>query len=56
LFISLATITSSAQELLCHPTISQTIDTYSHVLPGLGYRLADEMDDTLASGFAVREQ
>jgi site-specific recombinase XerD len=36
------------QELLGHATISQTLDTYSHVLPGMGDELADAMDDALA--------
>jgi len=35
------------QELLGHATISQTLDTYSHVLPGMGDGLADAMDDAL---------
>jgi integrase len=36
------------QELLGHATISQTLDTYSHVLPGMGDGLADAMDGALA--------
>ena len=35
------------QELLGHATISQTLDTYSHVLPGMGEGLADAMDEAL---------
>jgi integrase len=35
------------QELLGHAMIPQTIDTYSHVLPGMGDGLADAMDDAL---------
>jgi integrase len=35
------------QELLGHSTISVTLDTYSHVLPGMGDGLADMMDETL---------
>ena len=35
------------QELLGHVTISQTLDTYTHVLPGMGDRLADAMDNAL---------
>jgi integrase len=35
------------QELLGHATISQTLDTYSHVLPGMGDGLADATDDAL---------
>jgi integrase len=35
------------QELLGHATISQTLDTYSHVLPGMSDGLADAMDEAL---------
>ena len=35
------------QELLSHSTIGVTLDTYSHVLPGMGDGLADTMDETL---------
>jgi integrase len=35
------------QELLGHANISITLDTYSHVLPGMGDGLADAMDDAL---------
>jgi integrase len=35
------------QELLGHATISITLDTYSHVLPGMGDQAADAMDDAL---------
>ncbi len=35
------------QELLGHSTIAVTLDTYSHVLPGMDDRLADTMDDAL---------
>ena len=35
------------QELLGHATISITLDTYSHVLPGMDDGLADTMDDAL---------
>ncbi len=35
------------QELLGHATIAITLDTYSHVLPGMGDELADAMDDAL---------
>ena len=35
------------QELLGHSTIAVTLDTYSHVLPGLGDGLADTMDEAL---------
>ena len=35
------------QELLGHATIFQTLDTYSHVLPGMGDGLAETMDEVL---------
>jgi integrase len=35
------------QELLGHSTISITLDTYSHVLPGMGDAAAGAMDDAL---------
>jgi integrase len=35
------------QELLGHATISITLDTYSHVLPGMDDWLAETMDDAL---------
>jgi integrase len=35
------------QELLGHATISITLDTYSHVLPGMDDWLADAMGDAL---------
>ena len=35
------------QKLLGHATISVTLDTYSHVLPGMGDGLADTMDEAL---------
>ncbi len=35
------------QELLGHATISITLDTYSHVLPGMDDGLADTMNDAL---------
>jgi hypothetical protein len=42
----------SVQELLGHTNIGITLDTYSHVLPGMGDGLADAMDDALAYGMA----
>jgi integrase len=33
------------QELLGHSTIANTLDTYSHVLPGIGDGTADTMDE-----------
>jgi integrase len=35
------------QELLGHATISITLDTYSHILPGMGDAAAGAMDETL---------
>jgi integrase len=35
------------QELLGHSTIAVTLDTYSHVLPGMGDGIANTMDDAL---------
>ena len=35
------------QELLGHATIAVTLDTYSHVLPGMGDGLTDAMDEAL---------
>ncbi len=35
------------QELLGHATIAVTLDTYSHVLPGMSDGLADTMDEAL---------
>ncbi len=36
------------QELLGHASISQTLDTYSHVLPGMNDGLAEAMEDALS--------
>jgi integrase len=36
------------QELLGHATIAITLDTYSHVLPGMSDGLASVMDETLS--------
>ena len=36
------------QELLGHATISMTLDTYSHVLPGMGDAAAGAMDEALS--------
>jgi integrase len=35
------------QELLGHATVSITLDTYSHVLPGMGNQVAEAMEDVL---------
>jgi site-specific recombinase XerD len=37
------------QVLLGHATIAITLDTYSHMLPGMGDGLADAMDDAMGS-------
>jgi integrase len=36
------------QELLGHATISITLDTYSHVLPGMGDQIAATMEAALS--------
>jgi integrase len=36
------------QELLGHSTIAITLDTYSHVLPGMGEGIANTMDEVLS--------
>jgi len=36
------------QELLGHATISITLDTYSHVVPGMGDHTAAAMEDALS--------
>ena len=36
------------QELLGHATIAITLDTYSHVLPGMGSETADATDEALS--------
>jgi integrase len=36
------------QELLGHATIAITLDTYSHVLPGMGDQTATAMEDILS--------
>jgi hypothetical protein len=38
---------------LGHSTIAVTLDTYSHVLPGMGDGLADSMDEALGWQIAV---
>jgi integrase len=35
------------QEMLGHATISQTMDTYSHVLPGMGDVVATALEEAL---------
>jgi integrase len=44
------------QELLGHSTIAITLDTYSHVLPGMGDSLADTIDEAFGRRVAVRLQ
>jgi integrase len=39
------------QELLGHATITQTLDTYSHVLPGMGDQTANAMESALSRDF-----
>jgi integrase len=36
------------QELLGHASIAQTLDTYSHVLPGMGDQTATAIEDILS--------
>jgi integrase len=36
------------QELLGHSNVSITLDTYSHILPGMGNKAANAMDDVLS--------
>jgi integrase len=36
------------QELLGHANIAITLDTYSHVIPGMGNQTARAMDDALS--------
>jgi integrase len=35
------------QEMLGHATVAITLDTYSHVLPGMGDQAAAAMEDAL---------
>jgi integrase len=35
------------QELLCHASVAITLDTYSHMLPGMGSEAADAMEEAL---------
>ena len=44
------------QELLGHATINITLDTYSHVLPGIGDAAASAMDDALISPLQTRQE
>jgi hypothetical protein len=38
------------QELLGHATVAITLDTYSHVIPGLGNHTARAMEDVFSLG------
>ncbi len=40
-------------EMLGHSSISITLDTYSHVIPGLGDAAATAMEDALGGGPGV---
>ena len=48
LFLSKGVHPKFVQELLGHATISQTMDTYSHVLPGMGDQTAAAMESALS--------
>jgi len=45
--LSKGTYVKLVQELLGHSTIAVTLDTYSHVLSGMGDGLADTIDEAL---------
>jgi integrase len=47
LLLSMGVHAKFVQELLGHATISITLDTYSHVLPGMGDAAAGAMDEAL---------
>ena len=47
LLLSKGTHVKLVQEIPGHSTIAVTLDTYSHVLPGMGDELADTMDEAL---------
>ncbi len=48
LLLSKNTHPKFVQELLGHATIAITLDTYSHVLPGMGNQTARAMEDALS--------
>jgi integrase len=48
LLLSKNTHPKFVQELLGHATIAITLDTYSHVLPGMGDQTARAMEDALS--------
>jgi integrase len=48
ILFSLNTHPKVVQELLGHATIAITLDTYSHVLPGMGDQGSGAMEDALS--------
>ena len=56
LLLSKGTHVKLVQELLGHATIAVTLDTYSHVLPGMGHGLANTMDEALGQPVAVIDE
>jgi integrase len=49
LLVSKGVYPKLVQELLGHSNVSITLDTYSHVLPGISNKTASAMDDALFS-------
>jgi site-specific recombinase XerD len=43
-------------EMLGHSSITITLDTYSHVIPGLGEVAVKAMEDALGNGAGVRAE
>ncbi len=50
LLLSKGTHPKFVQELLGHATVAITLDTYSHVVPGMGDQTAKAMEDVLSQG------
>ncbi len=48
LLLSKGTHAKFVQELLGHATVAITLDTYSHVMPGMGAQTARDMQDALS--------
>lgn len=48
LLLSKGTHPKFVQELLSHATVAITLDTYSHVIPGMGAQTARDMQDALS--------
>ncbi len=48
LFLSRRVHPKYVQELLEHANIATTLDTYSHVIPGMGTQAAKAMEDALS--------